>query len=91
MISSKEFILYLIVCIGMLPVFNTGFNACIDEEARDSFKSFKLFMYTILLVSAISAFLSIKYPLFMIIYNGASLFFLLIAGMLNICSLYRPD
>lgn len=75
----------------MLIIFNRGFNACINKEVRDNFIIFKLTMYTLFMLILILALLSNLHPLLLYISQGIALFFLIIALMLNLCSLYLPE
>lgn len=75
----------------MLIIFNRGFNACIYKEARDNFIIFKLVMYTLFLLIVILALLSNIHPLLIYVSQGIALFFLIIALILNLCSLYLPE
>lgn len=91
MVDIKITIAYLLILTSILIVFNRGFDACIGEEVRYLYKPFKLIMYSIFFIAVILALLSIIHPLFMKISEGILLFFLLIALMMNICSLYLPE
>lgn len=87
----KVIISYFIILISILTIFNRGFNACIDEDARAFYKPFKLCVYTIFSIVTVLALLSIVNPLLMKISQGIALLLFTIAGMMNISSLYISE
>lgn len=87
----KLFIAFVILAIGMIPLFNQGFKALLNEEVRDSYKPFKLLMYRIWLISIILASLNTIHPLFFYNWLCFLTFFIIVALLLNLFSLYLPE